>query len=139
MAATAHRTRQSIVEALETKGDAISWRFAHADAIEAGREAERFHRQTLMPLADKKSWTDEELARLMDLEYRYQDMSRFSRMLMDGLMARPAPDLAALLWKLEYLFGGKGGLAFPEGMPEPMVSAVMADARRLLGRDGETA
>lgn len=137
MAATAHRARQSIVDALEATGDAISWRFAFADAIEAGEEAERFYHRALLPLTDKKSWTHDELAGLMSLEYQYQDMSRFSRQLMDGLVERPSPDLAALLWKLEYLFGEKRGLGFPDGRPEPMVKAVMDDARRLLGRRGE--
>lgn len=133
MGATARPTRQSTVEALEAKGDAISWEFAFADAIEAGEEAERFYRRALLPMTAKQRWSDDELAQLMRLEYQYQDMSRFTRLLMDALVERPAPDLAALLWKLEYVFGEKRGLGI-QAATDDLRNAVMADARRLLRR-----
>lgn len=134
MATTAYSNRSSIVEALEAEGEAISWQFAFADALEAGEEAERFYRRTILPLVAKERWSEDELATLMHFEHRYQDMSRFSRQLMDGLVERPAPDLAALLWKLEYLFGEKRGLGCAQSAPYALVKAVMGDARRLLRR-----
>ena len=44
----------------------------------------------------------------------------------------PAPDLPALLWKLEYLFGKPGSDGHCEPWTNHVVQAVMADARRLL-------
>ena len=100
--------------------------------MEAGREAERFLCDRLQPYLDKTHWTDADFADLMRLELQYQDLSRHSRRLMDALLLRPAPDLAALVWKLEYLSGpARDGYRVP--LPATVFTILAEDARRLMG------
>lgn len=133
MADRAHQKRQEIVSALGRQGDTVSWAFAFSDAMEAGREAELFYHSRLLPLGERNEWSEQDLAELMQTEFQYQDMSRHSRRLMDSLLERPAPDLGALLWKIEYAFGNRRGLGSANPLSPDAVDAVLVDARRLLG------
>jgi hypothetical protein len=126
------RSHRKTVRALEASGRRTSWSFAQADAIEAGREAERFLRERLEPYLDKTEWSDQDFADLMRLEFQYQDMSRYSRQLMDALLLRPAPTIEALLWKLDYLLG-KGRLGFNRPVRAKALPTIQEDMRRLSG------
>jgi len=57
------------------------------------------------------------------------------------LIQMPAPDRAALLWKLEHLFGPetRGENEYSDGWCAAFMNAVMDDARRLLGSDASSA
>ena len=134
--ARAARQHQATIDALAVPASDLSWKFAFEDAIEAGMEAENFHRENLSAFCCKERFTDGELAQLMRAEYQYQDMSRHSRCLMDALLLRPAPDSAALLWKLEYALGGRRGYGSSKPLPETAVAHILSDARRLLGGEG---
>ena len=96
-------------------------------------EAEAFHRENLSSICSKDRFSDGDLAQLMRAEYQYHDMSRHSRCLMDALLLRPAPDTAALLWKLEYVLGGRRGYGSSKPLPEMAMARILSDARRLLG------
>lgn len=134
--ARAARQHQATIDALAVPASDLSWKFAFEDAIEAGMEAENFHRENLSSFCSKERFSDGELAQLMRAEYQYQDLSRHSRRLMDALLLRPAPDTAALLWKLEYAFGGRRGYGSSKPLPEMAMAHILSDARRLLGGNG---
>lgn len=58
--------------------------------------------------------------------------------LLGTLIKMPAPDLAALQWKLERLFGeaARGANEYSDSWSPEEMNAILADARRLLTREG---
>ena len=129
------RHYRKTIRALETRGQDISWSFAQVEAMEAAREAERVLRERLDPYLDQTDWSDQDFADLMRLELQYQDIRRHSRQLMNSLLLRPAPTVAALQWKLEYL--GKRRLGYGKPVPAEAQARIAEDASRLLGRMAE--
>ena len=100
---------------------ATQWAATMADLDLATADFDGFEQSTLAPaLAGPQPLPDQvegEVARLHDVIQHIENR----------LLAMPAPDLAALRWKLEYLLDTEGGLHSEESMVQTKV-----DMQRLL-------
>ena len=128
----AYQAYQTTVRSLETSGRTVSWAFAHADAMEARREADRFLHDKLRPYLRKIDWSEADYADVMRRESQYRELSQHACRLINALLLRPAPDLDALMWKLEY-FADQTRHGYGEPASPRVMAIVADDARRLTG------
>uniref|UniRef100_UPI0035CAB719 hypothetical protein n=1 Tax=uncultured Sphingomonas sp. TaxID=158754 RepID=UPI0035CAB719 len=122
-----------------------AWLAGDLDAYEAawiaergrawnGAEFEQNGRQQIQQVREHRRLLEIAQTRhnMFEIEAEWERVSEAANDARWALFNTPAPDLAALRWKAEHLFGGAGGGIETSCWSEDTIATYMADVRRLL-------
>lgn len=126
MATNLFTAQSATIALLAANENPLSWEEKFAEFQQVEREFKAWE-QTYEALPEHEK--DEQFETQWSPRWNYVDDLR------DDLLDTAAPDIAALLWKVEVLIGEQDGQDYCDSRPMAPLLLMLADARRLLGRE----